>query len=408
MLYETQNRGKTTKVPQKYTNPLLFGGKPATGDVSYKITKPEPYTGSILLDKNTGTLTFQNTPETITVEATYAGKTATYTFTVTDHFSGRNTHSSVAIGSDMYVIGGHNGSNRLNDVWKSSNGGQTWSKVDTGTIAAKTLFSARNGHSSVAISSGPYAGIYVIGGYDGTNYFNDVWKSSNGGQTWTQVATGTIAAKTLFSARSAHSSVAVGSDMYVIGGHNRSNRLNDVWKSTNGGQTWSKVDTGTTGANTPFSTRNGHSSVAIGSDIYVIGGVGGVSFFNDVWKSTNGGQTWSKVDTGTIAAKTLFPGRNTHSSVAIGSDMYVIGGFAGGKNNLNDVWKSSNGGQTWSKVNTGSTGANTLFSARSAHSSVAIGSNIYVIGGDNTTNYFNDVWKSTDGGVTWENVHATP
>ena len=404
MLYETQNRGKTTKVPQKYTNPLLFGGKPATGDVSYKITKPEPYTGSILLDKNTGTLTFQNTPETITVEATYAGKTATYTFTVTDHFSAREYHSLVAIGSDMYVIGGDDGTKNLNDVWKSSNGGQTWSKVNTGTTGANTLFSARYAHSSVAIGSD----IYVIGGYDETNYFNDVWKSTNGGQTWTQVATGSTGANTLFSARQFSSLVAVGSDMYVIGGEDGTQNLNDVWKSTNGGQTWTQVATGSTGANTLFSARAGHSSVAIGSDIYVIGGFSGLRNLNDVWKSTNGGQTWTKVATGSTGANTLFPARNSHSSVAIGSDIYVIGGFRGGTINLNDVWKSTNGGQTWSKVNTGTTGANTLFSARSAHSSVAIGSNIYVIGGDNTTNYFNDVWKSTDGGVTWENVHDTP
>ena len=43
-------------------------------------------------------------------------------------FSERNGHAAVAVGGDLYVIGGYDGTNRLNDVWKSSNGGATWAQ----------------------------------------------------------------------------------------------------------------------------------------------------------------------------------------------------------------------------------------------------------------------------------------
>ena len=58
------------------------------------------------------------------------------------------------------------------------------------------------------------------------------------------------------------------------------------------------------------------------------------------------------------------------------------------------------------------------FSARSNHTSVVSGSaaaKLYVIGGfEKTTDpadpgtRLNDVWKSTNQGVTWTNVHANP
>ena len=80
MLYDTQSADQT------YKNTLLFNGNPVTSDVSYKIAKPAGYTGTISIDANSGEITFQNAPGVFSVQATHAQKTATYTFTITDHF----------------------------------------------------------------------------------------------------------------------------------------------------------------------------------------------------------------------------------------------------------------------------------------------------------------------------------
>ena len=376
-----------SRAHRTYTNELLVNGKPATGNVSYRITDPADFASkNIKIDENTGKLTFQE-PVKVTVEAKHTkGSSATYTLTVTDHFSGRSSFTAVAIGSDIYFIGGNDGrGRRLNDVWKSTDGGVFWNKENMGTTS--TLFSVRSRHSSVSVDSD----IYIIGGFDGTNRLNDVWKSTDGGATWSEVTTGTTAANTLFSGRNDHSSVVVDSGpnagIYVIGGTNGTNLFNEVWKSTDDGATWSQVATGIR-----FSARTVHSSVSVGSDIYVIGGFTG-SRSDEVWKSTDGGQNWSQVATGK-----KFSARANHNSVAVGTDIYVIGGSTGSRSD--EVWKSTDGGQNWNQVATG-----TRFSARILHRLVVIGSDIYVIGGDDGTNILNDVWKSTDGGVTWKNVH---
>ena len=184
MLYETQG-----KKVQSYTNELLVNGKPVDdgyiADVTYMITEPADYAAKgITLNEKTGELSFKNIPAAVTVQAAHPRVgTAAYTFTVTDHFSKRNNHSSVVLGSDIYVIGGSGETGGgSNDVWKSSDGGAAWTQV---TTAASTRFSKRRSHSSVVLNGA----IYVIGGHDSgiVSLLNDVWKSEDGGETWKNV-----------------------------------------------------------------------------------------------------------------------------------------------------------------------------------------------------------------------------
>ena len=91
--------------------------------------------------------------------------------------------------------------------------------------------------------------------------------------------------------------------------------------------------------------------------------------------------------------------------MVVANRVYVIGGFHG-SSDADRVWRSDTDNvvnQDWTQVATG-----TRFSARRNHSAVVLDGAIYVIGGFDGTNRLNDVWKSTDGGVTWTNVHAAP
>ena len=129
--------GDTT---QRFTNTLRANGTALSSGVSYRIGAPAGYTGPITLDSATGAVSFgratyntvtrSRTPERVTIEATYQGETASYSFTVTDHFSPRRGHTSVVVGGDIYVIGGEGTSSTVrNDIWKSADGGFTWQNV---------------------------------------------------------------------------------------------------------------------------------------------------------------------------------------------------------------------------------------------------------------------------------------
>ena len=403
MLVSTNgNTNQTFKNPLRSRTIFAPEGNPVTAGAVYSIIdKPAGLTNQITVDANNGTVSFgkpaldkvnADGPLTVTIQAAYQGETAAYDFTVTDHFSKREVSGQTAVYNDtLYIVGGEDGTN-LRDVWKSTDAGSTWTKVEpTGSFLLNNLAS----YSTVAANGT----IYVTGGNLSTSSSeqNRVWKSTDGGKAWQELTTGTK-----FSARDGHTTLAIGTDIYVIGGYITGD--DRVWKSSDG-DNWAQV---TTSASTKFSPRSGHRSVYIPSGtnagMYVIGGYGTGSTprLNDVWKSTDGGINWTQV-----TANAAFAARTAHSSVVLGQDIYVIGGIVTGIARSNDVWKSTDGGANWTQVT-----ANAAFAVRSLHSSVAFGQAIYVFGGANRSatgdnTYYNDVWKSTDGGATWVNVHKT-
>ena len=167
----------------------------------------DPATGVLSFGQAAYTkVTSSRTPETVTVEAAHQGKTASYIFTLTDHFSPRDGHTSVVLGRNIYVLGGQVQAGYDNEVWRSPDGGATWDRLEASAPAKR--FSARELHSSV-VRGGE---IYVIAGNDdfaGTSYLNDVWKSADG-KDWTQVAG---ASANRFHGRNQHVSTVLGDDI---------------------------------------------------------------------------------------------------------------------------------------------------------------------------------------------------
>ena len=409
---------------QTYTNTLLNNGTPVTTGATYSITeKPAGLTDQITVNEATGEVTFGKAaydkvtadgPQTVTVQAAYQGKTASYTFTVTDHFSPRDLHTSVVLGGDLYVIGGV--TEKLfvsltpgtpstpqissNEVWRSSDGGFTWDQV-----AGGTRFTDRGNHESVVLDGALYV-IAGAAGNSGTTGRDDVWRSTDRGVSWIRVTP--TGANVPFPMDYDFASAVRGDTMYVMGGIQRPpfTRLDQVWRSTDRGATWTQA---TNATDPKFSARSTAAAVVLGSTgaarLYVIGGKTSSTLGNegldDVWESSDG-TSWTQVNA-SAAASDKFAARGQHSAVAVGDTVYVIAGDQAG-NPRRDVWTSGDKGATWTQAV-----ANAEFPARRNHASAARGVALYVIGGSaSSTQLFNDVWKSTDGGATWVNVHANP
>ena len=166
-----------------------------------------------------GVTPYHNTVEYAPINAT-TGAIGTWTAT-TSFTTARAYHTSVAYNGYLYVIGGYNGtsSTYLNDVQYAPINATTGA-VGTWT-ATNSFTTARAHHTSVA-----YNGyLYVIGGYDGTNYLNDVQYApinANGTiGTWTTTTSFTTA-------RDNHTGVVYGGYLYILGGWNGTTYYSDV------------------------------------------------------------------------------------------------------------------------------------------------------------------------------------
>ena len=127
------------------------------------------------------------------------------------------------------------------------------------------------------------------------------------------------------------------------------------------------------------------------STIYVMGGLSGTLYYQDVWSSSDNGENWSEE-----TADAGWSGRIWFQAVAHNGTIYVLGGKSSDVNRLNDVWSSTDG-KTWALLVTAN------WDARNDHQAVVHHGAIYVLGGDIADGYGNDVWSSVDG-ITWSAV----
>ena len=176
----------------------------------------------------------------------------------------------------MWVIGGLNASNNyLNDVWSTSDG-SNWTQV-----SSSAGFSGRYRHK-ITVLNGK---MWVMGGYTaGSTCINgsvsDVWSSSDG-SNWTQVTTSAAwKGGTNGCHRNSFGLVPFNEKLWVIGGYDGS-QYNDTWYSSDG-SSWTQSL-----SNASFSARHGHAVTVFDNKVWVIAGLVGGGRSNDVWYSTD-------------------------------------------------------------------------------------------------------------------------
>src|SRR5690606_3640653 len=128
----------------------------------------------------------------------------------------------------------------------------------------------------------------IMGGGFTSTYVNDVWRSTDKGATWTQMT-----ANAGWSARYMSSSVVLpDGSIILMGGGNASSTFSDVWQSTDMGVTWIQVN-----ANPGWSARRSPASLILPDGSIVL--MGGTTYaagpLNDVWRSTDKGATWTQM-----------------------------------------------------------------------------------------------------------------
>ncbi len=283
----------------------------------------------------------------------------------------RDSHVAEVLSDDSIILISGLDGNRPEDVWRSTDFGATWT-LQTNAPG----WSGRSGHNSVTLSDDS---ILIMGGKTGfSSYVNDVWRSTDMGVTWTQMTDSAG-----WSRRSEFGCTALSDDsILVLGGLiDGSVYSKYVYRSTDMGATWSVMNNAP-----PWGIRAGHVVVTLSDDsIVLMGGKdSGYNKLNDVWRSTDMGATWTL-----MTADASWPGRWNHTAVVLSDDsILLMGGEDDDENLLNDVWLSTDMGASWTQIMT-----HAQWSARDAHATVAMSDDSIVLMGGKNWQRWHDVWR---------------
>ena len=301
-------------------------------------------------------------------------------------WTARHEHQVFSHDNKLWLLGGNvnysDRNGRTNDIWVSADHGTNWQ-----VVVASASWERRSEYQAFVYSNN----LYVLGGRGHSSiqpWFSNVWSSYNGnnGLNWVRVL-----ANAPWSGRLDHQVLVNSSTILLLGGLALNSpligrRINDVWKSVDGGSTWTEV-TGDAG----WSARYGHQAIRANNKIWVLGGnaLSGLSSgaTNDVWRSSDEGQNWLSM---TVSAS--WTARENHQSFFAQNKLWVIGGSLN-----NDVWYSSDDGQSWQSAT-----LNAEWQPRQSHQSFFYDGKLWVVGGKGVSGaLYNDIWFSTNGGTNW-------
>jgi hypothetical protein len=248
----------------------------------------------------------------------------------------------------FYLVGGWNPDN--GSVWANFTSNEVWTSPDlvswTNILAqnnggTSTQFSQRHGMPVLVYNYGGVDYIYVIGGDPlDSSLKNDVWRSTDG-VTWTEVT-----ASAGWSARFAQMAWAYNGALYVAGGQTVLNdpttALQDVWKSTDGGATWTQL------SDAPWAKRGfAFGGPVMGGYAWLCGGgtyhttPSSRTYYNDCWKFD--GTTWTSV-----TSSAAWDAREYQQVIALDGNLWVLNGYNTSVGNHNDAWWSPDG-STWTQ-----------------------------------------------------------
>ena len=329
--------------------------------------------------------TYSDYPEIVTPSSTltqsayriYANKDVPLNWseaTAAAAWPGRSAFTGLVYDNKMWVMGGYNGTTYYNDVWYSTDG-VNWTEA---TAAAP--WAARNNMVALSFDNK----MWVMGGYNGS-YYNDVWYSTDG-VNWTEA---TAAAP--WAGRAHFTAMVYNNEMWLMGGTNGTSMLNDVWYSTDG-VNWTEA---TSAAAWPV--REGQAGLVFGGKMWIMGGENATTttYYNDVWYSTDG-VNWTEATAAASWATRYFFGGTVYNN-----EMWIMGGQEG-SSELNDVWYSTNG-VNWTEATTGAGWAQ-----RFSPLALNYNNEIWAMGGGNGTSYFDDVWynQAVDVGTPLDNQNT--
>ncbi|XP_042502767.1 rab9 effector protein with kelch motifs-like isoform X2 [Macadamia integrifolia] len=252
----------------------------------------------------------------------------------------------------------------------------------------------RWGHSCNAIHGGKL--LYVFGGYGPDNcQTNDVHIFDTVKQEWIKPTMRGIAP----SPRDSHSCTTVGNNLFVFGGTDGKNPLKDLVILDTSTNTWMCPRVRGKGP-TP---REGHSAALVGKRLFIFGGCGKSwqssyeVYYNDLHILDTESLEWQKV----VTSGNPPSARDSHTCSSWTNKIIVIGGEDSSDCYLSDVHILDTDTLVWRELST----SGHMLPPRASHSTVILGRNLFVFGGfADARNLYDDIHMLDIVSGVWTNV----
>jgi N-acetylneuraminic acid mutarotase/uncharacterized membrane protein YozB (DUF420 family) len=186
--------------------------------------------------------------------------------------------------------------------------------------------------------------LFVFGGRDGSQTFNDVWALDLNTLAWRQIAAGaTVAPPARFS--TVLSVDAAGENLYVATGHTQDGQnFNDIWKLNLAAESWSDL---TAAAGPPPEARYGAPGGTLGGHLVTTHGFGGTRYDN-TWRFNTASEQWENITpAGPVPLR-----RCLFAATPNGQNLVIHGGCASGFGDcfLDDAWILDTAANAWREV----------------------------------------------------------
>ncbi|XP_039717639.1 rab9 effector protein with kelch motifs isoform X2 [Pteropus medius] len=178
---------------------------------------------------------------------------------------------------------------------------------------------ARVGHSCTylpPVGDAKRGKVFIVGGADPNRSFSDVHTMDLGAHRWD------LATSEGLLPRYEHASFipsCTPHSIWVFGGADQSGNRNCLQVLNLDTLTWSQPET----LGKPPSPRHGHVMVAVGTKLFIHGGLAGDKFYDDLYCIDISDMKWQKLS----PSGTAPTGCAAHSAVAVGKHLYVFGGM---------------------------------------------------------------------------------
>ncbi|KAL1498288.1 hypothetical protein ABEB36_009109 [Hypothenemus hampei] len=253
----------------------------------------------------------------------------------------------------LFAMGGWSGGSPTNFIETYDTRADRWVKVEEVDPTGPRAY-----HGTAVVGYN----IYVIGGFDGMDYFNSCRCFDAVQKTWREIAP--------MHARRCYVSVAVLDDqIYAMGGYDGHHRQNTAEKYDYKTNQWSLI--------APMNMqRSDASSCTLNGKIYITGGFNGQECMHSAEVYDPDLNQWSLI-------APMRSRRSGVSCIAYHDQVYVIGGFNGISSNRTIIYIRMCSGEKYNPLNNTWTGIPDMYNPRSNFAIEVIDDMIFAIGGFN-------------------------